>query len=399
MKFPNLPAATTLSGLEIVPLTQGGVDKRSTVQDIANMAAPDAFNVAFSNSAFTATNVEDAILEVSGGGGAVDSVNGQTGVVVLDAVDVGAATAAQGGLADSALQPADVGTASAEDVGFFATAAQGALADSATQPADSVTTLNMATARLLGRSTGSAGAVEEITLGTNLSFTGTTLNAAGGGGGATDFTDLGDVPASYSGAAGQVVAVNATEDGLEFITGGGGGGSTIGPHQIPIMAGAIQPSVSGGSSAVTAIASAAGQPDIVTTNFNQTTQQYAQFAIPMPNSWNKGTITAVFNWSHPATTVNFGVCWGLQAVAVSDDDPIAVAFGTAQEVVDTGGTTNDLYVTSATSAITVAGSPADGDTVFFRVYRNPAHASDNMAVVARLHSVVLTITTDADTDA
>ena len=40
--------------------------------------------------------------------------------------------------------------------------------------------LTMSTARLLGRNTASAGAVEEITLGTNLSFSGTTLNAAGG---------------------------------------------------------------------------------------------------------------------------------------------------------------------------------------------------------------------------
>lgn len=46
------------------------------------------------------------------------------------------ATAAQGTLADTALQPDDVGTAAAEDVGAFATAAQGALADSATQPGD-----------------------------------------------------------------------------------------------------------------------------------------------------------------------------------------------------------------------------------------------------------------------
>ena len=49
------------------------------------------------------------------------------------------ATAAQGTLADSALQAADVGTAAAQDVGYFATAAQGTLADSATQPADLAT--------------------------------------------------------------------------------------------------------------------------------------------------------------------------------------------------------------------------------------------------------------------
>lgn len=45
--------------------------------------------------------------------------------------------------------------------------------------------LTMSTAKLLGRTTAATGAIEEITLGTNLSFTGTTLNASGGGGGIT----------------------------------------------------------------------------------------------------------------------------------------------------------------------------------------------------------------------
>lgn len=83
----------------------------------------------------------------------VDSVNGQTGEVVLDAADVGAATTAQGALADSAVQPADLatvattgaysdltgrptlGSAAGQDATAFATAAQGAKADTAVQPA------------------------------------------------------------------------------------------------------------------------------------------------------------------------------------------------------------------------------------------------------------------------
>jgi hypothetical protein len=77
-----------------------------------------------------------------------------------------------------------VGTAAAAATGDFATAAQGTLAGTAVQPgAITGSGLTQATARLLGRSTAGTGAVEEITLGTNLSFTGTTLNAAGGGGG------------------------------------------------------------------------------------------------------------------------------------------------------------------------------------------------------------------------
>jgi len=53
-----------------------------------------------------------------------------------DAADF--ATAAQGLLADSALQPGDVGTAAGTDAGDYATAAQGALADTAVQPGEAV---------------------------------------------------------------------------------------------------------------------------------------------------------------------------------------------------------------------------------------------------------------------
>src|SRR5690606_20237247 len=37
MKFPSLPAASTLDGTEVIPGTQGGVDKRTTAQAIANL--------------------------------------------------------------------------------------------------------------------------------------------------------------------------------------------------------------------------------------------------------------------------------------------------------------------------------------------------------------------------
>jgi hypothetical protein len=192
--------------------------------------------------------------------------------------------------------------------------------------------------------------------------------------------------------------VRYRHNGTTWVSVASGGGTTAGKHAVSIMAGSITPSVSGGCSALTATASAANQPDVITLDFDATTQEYAQFAIPMPKSWNEGTITAQFRWSHAATATNFGVVWNIQAVAVSDDDAIATAFGTAQQIADTGGTTGDLYVTSETPAITVGGTPATGDTVFFRVSRVTGDGSDTMAIDARLHSVVLFITTDADTD-
>jgi hypothetical protein len=175
--------------------------------------------------------------------------------------------------------------------------------------------------------------------------------------------------------------------------------SVLGKHAIYIAAAAMQPSVSGGCAALAGIASAANQPDIVTLDFDQTTQEFAQFGIAMPKSWNEGTITAAFVWSHASGGSAFGIVWGLQAVGVSDGDSIATAFGTGQQVADTGGTANIVYRTGATPAITVGGTPQAEDMVFFRAFRVPADASDTLDRDARLHGVVLFITIDSGNDA
>ena len=179
----------------------------------------------------------------------------------------------------------------------------------------------------------------------------------------------------------------------------GASGSTQGRHAIYIAAGSMAPSVSGGCEALTAIASAANQPDIRTLNFDPTTQEYAQFGIVMPKKWNEGTVSFVAHWSHASTTVNFGVVWNLQAVAVGNDDAIAAAFGTAQTSTDTGGTTDDLYTSPESSAITVAGTPQAEDMVFFRLSRVTGDGGDTMTIDARLHGITLYVTTNADTDA
>lgn len=177
------------------------------------------------------------------------------------------------------------------------------------------------------------------------------------------------------------------------------GSDPRGRHAVPIMAGAMTPAAASGCATLATIASATDQPDIQTLNFDAAAVEYAQFAIPMPASWNEGTVTFAPIWSHDETTTNFGVVWQLQAVAVSNDDTIAANFGTAQTSTDTGGTTNDIYIGPESSAITIAGSPAPGDVVFFRFGRLVTDGADTMAVDARLHGIVLYMTTNAATDA
>jgi len=110
----------------------------------------------------------------------------------------------------------------------------------------------------------------------------------------------------------------------------------------------------------------------------------------MPLDYDGGTITAKFYWTHPATTVNFKVSWGLQGVATGDGDTLDVAQGTAVYANDEGGTTSDNYTSPATSAITIAGTPAAGKLINFRVLRKADDGTnDTLAVDAYLIGVLI----------
>lgn len=170
-----------------------------------------------------------------------------------------------------------------------------------------------------------------------------------------------------------------------------------GKKSVPVPAAAMTANTTNGP-ASGSVEATTNKNMFVTLDFDATTSESAQFSIIMPISWDEGTVTFNPVWSHASTTTNFGVVWELSAVATSDDDTGDVAFGTGQTSTDTGGTTNDIYIGPASSAITVGGTPQAGDFVFFKIARLPANGSDTMAVDARLHAIRLNITTAAGND-
>lgn len=177
---------------------------------------------------------------------------------------------------------------------------------------------------------------------------------------------------------------------------------TQGVHTVWVPAAAMRPTVSNGCAALADVETTAGRPDLQVLDFDASADEHAQFQVVFPKSWNEGTVTAQFYWTHAGgqTAGLDGVAFAIQGVAVSDDDTADVAYGTpvAMTAKD-GATAEDVYVSAETGAITIAGTPAAGDICFFRVFRDVSDAGDDLDIDARLLGVRLFFTVDAGNDA
>ena len=134
-------------------------------------------------------------------------------------------------------------------------------------------------------------------------------------------------------------------------------------------------------------------------DFDNGSDEHAQFSIAFPKSWNLGTVTFSVYWTSTATDTD-GCAWGLQGVSVPVDASIDRAYGTAVVVTDVnGGAAEDCMVTAESAAVTIAGGPDDTELMYFRIFRDVSDAADDMAEDARLIGLKLFYTTDAANDA
>ena len=171
-----------------------------------------------------------------------------------------------------------------------------------------------------------------------------------------------------------------------------------GKETIWVPASAMQPTTSNGCSALTTVETTSGRPDMVVLDFDKDSDEFAQFSVAFPKSWNEGTVTFQFFWSGIAATT--GVTLGLQGVAVGDNDTIDVVYGTAVLVDDDAqGAVEEMLVSAESAAITIAGSPAVDQLCYFRIFRDISATNDDMAGDCRLHGIKIFFTTDAANDA
>jgi hypothetical protein len=184
-------------------------------------------------------------------------------------------------------------------------------------------------------------------------------------------------------------------DTTRSVTAEGVHSKVVGVQDLFIPASAMWPTITNGCSALTQTEMATSLFNVMSLDFDQTTQEFAQFQVRLPRKWNNGTITAAVYWT--ATSGSGTVQWGISGGAYSNDDALTVALGTPQTSDDTLITTNDLHISPTTSAITLAGTPADADFLAIQVSRNPG--SDTLSGDAKLLGVAIFLTTDAAKDA
>lgn len=126
-------------------------------------------------------------------------------------------------------------------------------------------------------------------------------------------------------------------------------------------------------------------------SFSDSASQSCQDRFRLPSDWTLTGQAAAMEvellWRTPATTGN--VVWQIQT-AFAGDGEVVPAFNAAQLITDAAKATTLQLNTTTALALTTTGAAA-GKEFFFKILRDPAHASDTIAAAAELISVTFTL--------
>lgn len=125
-------------------------------------------------------------------------------------------------------------------------------------------------------------------------------------------------------------------------------------------------------------------------SFDTTTSESVQFWHTFEEGWDAGTVSFKLVWTNQSGLTTETIDFDLAGRSYADSDAIDQAMGTAQNITDTWLAQNDLHYTTFSSAITLGGTPADGQPNVFKLSRDTA--SDNLTGDAEVLGVILRYT-------
>lgn len=208
------------------------------------------------------------------------------------------------------------------------------------------------------------------------------------------FTVAANVPPG--GITGAMLAAGAVNTNLTYTAANAALVLLQGLHTLSIPAGAFVATTTNGSTPTTT-QSTTNHVMVASQDFDQSTAQYAQVAIPLPKGVSSGAFTARLRWTSASGSGD--VIWRVQALALSDGDTIDTAFGTAISVTDTLSSAGNIQTSPTTAAITASNGLAKQDVLIVQVSRDAANVADTLNASAKLTAVELFFTLDATTDA
>jgi hypothetical protein len=196
------------------------------------------------------------------------------------------------------------------------------------------------------------------------------------------------------------IDVNLIAKGTGVVQSNGSAVKVAGKETIWIPSSAMYPTTTAGCANLEQTELTAGQPELKSLDFDPSSDENAQFAVAFPKSWDPSQLL-MYQVFWTANSTNTGNCiWNLKGVAAANDDAIDAAFGTGIDITDAhSGTANDLNVTAQSASVTVAGSPAADEEVFFNISRDANAGGDTFTGDAKLLGIKLFFATNLPNDA
>ena len=136
---------------------------------------------------------------------------------------------------------------------------------------------------------------------------------------------------------------------------------------------------------------------VATLDFDKDADEFAQFTVGMPKSWNQGTVTFRPVWTTADGDQDETVAWALQGKVVADHENLDANWGTAVVVSDTFETNDYAHIAAESGAVTLEGTSDHPTAAHFQIYRDIS--ADNLGDDAKLIGVWVYYTVTGTTDA